>query len=183
MPARRGSFTILLGIALTPLAGFLGVVVSALSPLWLFGLGLGLLAAPVFLAVSLVTVFKGALYAWPLTCMILPLTAVFVRPVTHISFLVFALVGLIGGPLSFTFMSSMSDAAMHPDSFRSLAAASAFAGVILGTIFGFIVWRYDRLTFERTDNSASRRTLKLGMVLSAAFLIVALVGLAAIPPS
>lgn len=183
--SRRGSFTILLGLALTPLAGLLGVISSAMLPMWLFGLGLGLLAGPAVLGiVSLVTMFQGALYAWPLTCVALPLAAVFVRPVTQATVPVFALIGLAGGPLSFALISRMSDGAMHSDSFRSLAIASAFAGVVLGAVFGFALWRYDKLMLKQAEpvgSAASNRTVKMGAVLSAVFLIFALIGLTFFP--
>jgi hypothetical protein len=180
MSAQRADFTILLGLFLTPLAGFLGVISSAFLPLWLFGL----LGGPAVIGVlSLVTMLKGAWYAWPLTCVILPLVAVFLRPVTHISVLAFVLIGLMGGPLSFAFISWMSDSSMHPDSFRSFAIASASAGTILGAIFGFALWRYDKI-MEQTKSVGSKpsaQTVKLGIVLGTTFLMVALVGLMLAP--
>lgn len=57
MSAQRANFTILLGLLLTPLAGFLGVISSAVLPLWLFGFLLGPTAIGVL---SLVTIFQGA---------------------------------------------------------------------------------------------------------------------------
>lgn len=177
MSAQRANFTILLGLLLTPLAGFLGVISSAVLPLWLFGFLLGPTAIGVL---SLVTIFQGAWYAWPLTCVILPLAAVFLRPVTHVSVLAFVLIGLVGGPLSFASISLVSGGPVHLD---TLAIASAVTGAILGAIFGFALWRYDKIRerAETVGGKSPAQTLKLGVVLSATFLMLALAGLMLVP--
>ena len=112
--------------------------------------------------------------------MILPLAAVFLRPVTHVSVLAFVLIGLVGGPLSFASISLVSGGPLHLD---TLAIASAVTGTILGAIFGFALWRYDKIRerAETVGGKSPAQTLKLGVVISATFLMLALAGLMLVP--
>ena len=65
----------------------------------------------------------------------------------------------------------------------TLAIAPAVTGTILGAIFGFSLWRYDKIRerAETVGGKSSAQALKLGVVLSATFLMLALAGLMLVP--
>lgn len=71
----------------------------------------------------------------------------------------------------------------YPLHLDTLAIASAVTGTILGAIFGFALWRYDKIRerAETVGGKSPAQTLKLGVVISATFLMLALAGLMLVP--
>jgi hypothetical protein len=136
MTSQRLCVSLLLGAALTPLAGYVGALaMPALMTLWFWSIVVSLwamslkLAAVLFLLPSL----EGAKYAWPVTCILLPLTVGMQSRARWWTPLVCLLVGATGGLL-----------VVYLQNRWNLAPAAGLAGAILGLTFGYVIWLADR---------------------------------------
>jgi|APCry1669192522_1035417.scaffolds.fasta_scaffold05460_3 hypothetical protein len=152
---RRFLFSVLLGLLLTPLAGFFGALaIPGAAVFWLIGfvpsVFLGVKAAAAMLAIP--TLF-GASFAWPVTCLVLPTAGLFWRPATAWSPLFFAgVAGLTGGALTYLrFKAGFLPTYINPINTTLFSVASIYAGVLLGALFGLWLWRFDRRSVYRNN--------------------------------
>jgi hypothetical protein len=151
----RLGFSIVLGLLVTPLAGFIGAVMfPGLLIIWLVPTVYSLLAIfagpspaeamKTLLAMLSIPALTGAYFAWPVTCIILPVAAALWRPVTAWASLVFLFVGFIAGGLTTYVLVRAPWIKINSNDHANLYLAGVFAGAIYGSLFGRVMWRYDR---------------------------------------
>ncbi len=180
-PAHRGAFTVILGMILTVVACYAGLLaMPSLLKIWLWSLVLALPLAPLTL---LFPIIAGAKYALPVTCVIFPLTAMFWVSRHWWASFVYMMFGLICGPLSFYLVSIASDPIMNAASRRDFALAATFSGAIVGLIFGFAIWTLDRGALQTPSNSDASlgEHTRLALGVSVGFIVLGLAVLMMLP--
>lgn len=167
MLLRRYIFAIALGTSLTPLAGYLGVLMmpSAIV-LWFLASITALISFNLkALAISLLMpAVIGASYAWPVMILVLPLAIVIKGRTGGLAPFYCLLIGAGAGLLS-VYSQSQSD----------FAISATFAGAILGAAFGYGMWRFDRRAPPVTEEAGTLRFAddwKLPLMLSGSFIVL-----------
>jgi hypothetical protein len=140
-------FTMLLGAAVTPLAGYIG---SLAFPGLIVAWSLSLLASifvglKVTAALLIVPGIFGAQFAWPVTCVLFPLVGIRWRPATASATFVFSAIGALFGGLSTYVRIASGSLFVNPRDQFEFLAASLIAGAVLGGVFGYSLWRFDRM--------------------------------------
>jgi hypothetical protein len=149
-PALRFITLVAIGAVLAPLNGYLvSVVFGREVVIWFFAtlfaaFAGGLKGLLVMLALPGVL---GASWAWPLTCVVFPLTGLFIRGSAATPFL-FAAIGAVAGTLTAyawiaTGLKPIQTGAWY------YFVAGAVGGLSTGAIFGFALWRIDAITARR----------------------------------
>jgi hypothetical protein len=136
MTSQRLCFSLLLGAALTPLAGYLGAMtMPSLVTAWFWSLAVSLSLMSLKLAAVLVLVpgLEGMKYAWPVTCILLPFTVNVQSRARWWTPFVCLLVGATGGLV-----------VVYLQNRWVLAPAAGFAGATLGIVFGYVIWLFER---------------------------------------
>ena len=166
--ARRLGYSIAVGIALTLLAGYVGFLMFPLPFLgWLMiaiGSILSIFKDPSLRHVTfIVSVFlapgvAGAYFAWPVTCIILPLAAALWRPATERMRWVLLCLGAAAGGLAIYAM-TYAVRAKHwmavSGGRTSYYLAGVAAGAVCGFIFGRAMWRYDQRRAAETRDAVT----------------------------
>ena len=156
MISQRLCVSLLVGAALTPLAGYVGALaMPALVTVWFWSIVFSLLTMNLKLAALLILVpgLEGTKYVWPITCILLPLTVGVQGRARWWTPLVCLLVG-VPGVLFVVYLQNRWD----------LALAAGLAGAILGLTFGYVIWLVDRhipiaATIVKTSFPRSHRIL------------------------
>jgi len=141
----RLTYCVLVGALLTPFAGYLGALaIPGMALLWAAGIVVALFSAPKGALVLLVLpALAGAKFAWPVTCVVLPLTGLLLRRATAWAVPIGLVVGLTAGMLA-TYLTMISGLMLvNPKDHLSFAIGGGVAGAVLGAIFGFALWRFD----------------------------------------
>jgi hypothetical protein len=137
----------LLGAALTPLAGYVGsLAVPGLFVIWSWSLFVSIFVdIRATAALLIMPGIFGAQFAWPITCVLFPLVGLRWRPLTlSATFGFFALGAPFGGLSTFVWIASGSLLVNPRDQFE-FVVGSVIAGAVLGGIFGYSLWRFDRM--------------------------------------
>lgn len=166
MILRRIGFAIFLGSCLALLAGYIGaVVMPSAMVLWLSGL----LAALVSFNLKLLLMWIvtpavfGAIYAWPVMLLALPLTACITRRAGAWEPIYCLLVGAAAG-IARVYVMGQSD----------LVVPAVFTGAILGAAFGYGMWRFDMLQLASVKLAGGLRmpeSWKLAVILGSLFVV------------
>jgi hypothetical protein len=134
----------LVGVALAPISGyFAGIALGKELVIWFVATLVGGFvdgAKGVLVMLALPGVF-GAIWAWPLTCVVFPLAALFVRGSTRTPWL-FAAIGAGAGAVTAYGWIALGLKPLQADIAQYLAAG-ATGGLGAGMIFGFALWRID----------------------------------------
>jgi hypothetical protein len=134
----------LVGAALAPLSGyFAGLALGKKLVIWFVAT---LVSAFVDGAKGALTMLAlpglfGAIWGWPLTCVVFPLAALFVRGGTGTPWL-FAAIGAIAGAATAHGWIALGLEPLQADIAQYLAAG-ATGGLGAGIVFGFSLWRID----------------------------------------
>ena len=152
----RFSFTMLLGAALTPLAGYIGsLAFPGLIVIWSWSL-----FASIFVdlkataALLIVPSIFGAQFAWPITCVLFPLMGLRWRPFTVSATFGFSAMGALFGGLSTYVRTASGSLLVNPRDQFEFVVGSVIAGAVLGGIFGYSLWRFDRMYPVRRAEAA-----------------------------
>jgi hypothetical protein len=140
-------FSIAVGISLTFLAGYIGsLAFPGLVVIWFWSLFISIFVggAKATLALLIVPSMIGAQFAWPVTCILLPLIGLVRQPATISTVFVFSSCGLLLGA-STTYVRLVTHLIFYvnPQNHLHFVLASAIAGAVLGGVFGFCLWRFD----------------------------------------
>jgi hypothetical protein len=142
----RFALLLVLGAVLAPVSGyFAGLVLGQSVVIWFFATVFGAFAGGlkgILVMLALPGVF-GAQWAWPVTCVIFPLVALFVRGSFHTSFL-FAAIGAVSGAAAAYGWLASGLKPLQSD-LASYLLAGGFGCLCVGAIFGFVLWRIDVL--------------------------------------
>lgn len=171
---RRLWVILLLMIGMTLFAGYVGLVfLPSLLAVWM-GAVLAF-ASPV---VVVAPVLVGAQIAWPVTCVALPVAAMVTRPAKAWAPVFLSVVGAGSGLISGKLLSRTVGYGTTED----LLWACVFSGAFLGVLFGYAMWRFDRLSPIEVESTGSlQTTIKanwLNIALPVVFIVVALTYLA-----
>lgn len=139
-----------LGLTLLPLAALAGAIAEpAMLKLW----GLSLLFAiftiefKLFFAAIVGPMIFAAKLAWPVTCVLFPVFALLCPRKGPLDIAIFAVIGAVAGPVLVFAVAKLGwpffISARSVGSFLRMAAAS---GAILGAVFGYAIWRIDRIS-------------------------------------
>ena len=79
----------------------------------------------------------GAEYASPVTCVLLPLAALLMRPARYWATFAFALIGGVGGIAAVHAASLLPHLFLGPQNRPDYVVAGAVAGALLGCLYGF----------------------------------------------
>jgi hypothetical protein len=148
----------LVGGAVTLLAGYVGsFAFPAAIEIWVWGLFISVFVGGIKATTALLVMpgIFGAQFAWPVTCIFLPSIGVFRRPATMSSVFVFSGCGAVLGSLTTYVRFAARLLYVHPSNQIRFIIASAIAGVILGGIFGFCLWRFDVIYPEATKERSA----------------------------
>jgi hypothetical protein len=140
---RRFLVSVLIGILITPLAGYFGALFVGVGvfPVWLGTLFFSLFTVPKLGVVLLVApALYGAKIAWPITVVLFPLTSLVCR---HWSNAALFVVGAISGSL-LVHLEFLWRILGPPQDHLAFVIAGGFAGAALGVIFSLTLRRYDR---------------------------------------
>ena len=143
----RFLFTMLLGAVLTPLAGYVGsLAFPSLIVVWSLSLFASVFVGlKVTAALLIVPGMFGAQFAWPVTCFLFPLVGLRLRPATPSAPFAFSTFGALFGGLSTYVLIASGSLFVNPRNQVEFVVASVIAGAVLGGIFGYSLWRYDRI--------------------------------------
>lgn len=143
----RFLFTMLLGAAVTPLAGYVGsLAFPGLIVAWSLSLFASIFVGlKVTAALLIVPGIFGAQFAWPVTCVLFPLVGLRWRPVTASATFAFSAFGALLGGLSTYVRIASGSLFVNPRNQFEFVAASVIAGAVLGGVFGYSLWRFDRV--------------------------------------
>jgi hypothetical protein len=143
----RFLFTVLLGAAVTPLAGYVGsLAFPGLIVAWSLSLFASIVVSlKVTAALLIVPGIFGAQFAWPGTCVLFPLVGLRWRPVTASATFAFSAFGALFGGLSTYVRIASGSFFVNPRNQFEFVAASVIAGAVLGGVFGYSLWRFDRM--------------------------------------
>jgi hypothetical protein len=121
-----------------------------------------------------VPVLVGAQIAWPVTCVALPLAALVIRPAKAWAPVFLSIVGAGSGLISGKILARSVGYGTAAD----LLWACVFSGAFLGALFGYAMWRFDRLSPIEVEATGSlQTTIKanwLSIALPVVFIVVAL---------
>lgn len=139
-----------LGLFLLPLAALAGAIAEpAVLKLW----GLSLLFAiftvefKLFFAAIVGPMIFAAKLAWPVTCVIFPIVAFLCPRKGPIDIAIFAVLGAVAGPVLVFALAKLGwPFFISPRSVGSFMRMAAASGAILGAVFGYAIWRIDRIT-------------------------------------
>ena len=148
-----------LGLTLLPLAALAGAIAEpAMLKVW----GLSLLFAiftiefKLFFAAIVGPMIFAAKLAWPVTCVVFPVFAILCPRKGPSDIAIFAILGVVAGPILVFACAKLGwpfyISARSVGSFIRMAAAS---GAILGAVFGYAVWRIDRITNAPVTRAAN----------------------------
>lgn len=165
---------VLLMLGMTLLAGYVGLVfLPSGLVMWL---GAAFLSASPVVVVAPVLV--GAQIAWPVTCIALPVAALVIRPAKAWAPVFLSTVGTGSGLISAILLAP----SVFYGPVRDLLWACLFSGAFLGALFGYVMWRFDRLSPIEVEARGSLRTTikanRLSTALPVVFIVVALTYLA-----
>jgi hypothetical protein len=145
---RRAFLILATGAILTPLIGYVGalafpkLVIVWLYGVWFAGATGGLKAALVGL---IVPGLYGLKWGWPVTCVILPLTAFILPRLGALSPFVFLVIGA-AAELAVTYLTIVLGLEfVNPTNLHGFLRAGLLAGAVVGLVFGFVLWRIDHL--------------------------------------
>ncbi|WP_300184072.1 hypothetical protein [Bradyrhizobium sp.] len=169
----------MLMLGMTLLAGYVGLIfLPSLLAVW-FGAVL-VFALPV---VVVAPVLVGAQIAWPVTCVALPVAAMAVRPAKAWAPVFLSVVGAGSGLISGKLLAR----SVGYGTMEDLLWACVFSGAFLGALFGYAMWRFDRLSpIEVEATGRFQTTIKanwLNIALPVIFIAVALTCLAFSAPT
>jgi hypothetical protein len=139
-----------LGLSLLPLAALAGAIAEpAILSLW----GLSLLFAiftfefKLFFAAIIAPMILAAKLAWPVTCVLFPAFAFVYRRRGPLDIAIFAILGAVAGPVLVFALAKLGwPIFISPRSVGSFLRMACASGAILGAIFGYAIWRIDRIT-------------------------------------
>jgi hypothetical protein len=171
---RRLWIILLLMIGMTLFAGYVGLVfLPSLLAVWLGAVLV--FASPV---VVVAPVLVGAQIAWPVTCVSLPVAAMVIRPAKAWAPVFLSVIGAGSGLISGKLLARTAGYGTTED----LLWACVFSGAFLGALFGYAMWRFDRLSPIGVEATGSlHTTIKanlLNIALPVVFIVVALTYLA-----
>jgi hypothetical protein len=140
-------FSVVVGISLTFLAGYVGsFAFPEAVAIWFWSLLISVFAggAKATAALLIVPSMFGLQFAWPVTCILLPLIGLVRQPATTSSVFVLSGCGALLGALvtrarfavDLVFIVGLQNQS-------DFVIASAIAGAALGGMFGFCLWRFD----------------------------------------
>lgn len=145
-------FLTALGLILAPFAGYLGATtMPSLVIIWLWSLAIAIfsnLKAAATLAAMPGLV--GTLVAWPLTCIMFPVAGLIFSPARFWAPAAFLVIGCIGGVAAIYASSHFWPVFVYAKNWTDFVLPAAFAGGILGALYGFALWRFDRHLRLRT---------------------------------
>ncbi|WP_338312630.1 hypothetical protein [Bradyrhizobium sp. TM239] len=164
----------MLMIGTTLFAGYVGLVfLPSLLAVWL-----GAVLAFASPMVVVAPVLVGAQIAWPVTCVALPAAAMVIRPAKAWAPVFLLILGAGSGLISGKLLAHTVGYGTTKD----LLWACVFSGAFLGALFGYAMWRFDRLSPIEVEAAGSLRTaIKanwLNLTLPVVFVVVALTYLA-----
>ena len=140
-------FSVAVGVPLTFLAGYVGsLTFPGMALIWLWSLLISIFAggAKAALALLIVPSIFGAQFAWPVTCILLPLIGLVRQPATISTVFVLSGCGvLLGASITYVRFVTHLIFFVNPQDQPHFVAASAIAGAVLGGVFGFCLWRFD----------------------------------------
>lgn len=170
--------SLFLGIFITPLAGYLGVLtMPAVALAWLFSLVVLLISGALKAAIVQLAMpaLEGAWYAWPVTVFLLPIATLIFRSANSWLMVLYAGLGATGGIASVYLLSLTQGSLISSASRSGLVVAGGFSGAVLGLLFGYMIWRLDRNIPEQSAAPSTTWTSvwRLGLLLSCCFLIAA----------
>lgn len=169
MAFRRLGFSVLLGACLLPFAGYLGaLMVPSGIHLWFVALLVALVSLNLKFLVALLLAPSafGAVYAWPVMTVALPLAFCIQRRARSWAPFYGAIIGAGAGLLSVRWQGQWD-----------LASSAGFAGLILGAGFGYAMWRFDR-RLPLSENGSGPHfpgDRKLALTLSGLFIVLGVV--------
>lgn len=143
-PALRFIVLLVIGAALAPLSGyFAGLAFGKELVIWfvatLFSVFVG--GAKGVLVMLVLPGVLGATWAWPVTCVVFPLMALFVRGSTHTPWL-FAAIGAVAGAATAYAWIASGLQPLQAD-ISGYLIGGAVGCLAVGAIFGFALWRID----------------------------------------
>ena len=149
-PLLRLIVLLLVGAVLAPLSGyFAGLALGKELLIWFVATLVGAFVdgtKGVLTMLALPGVF-GAMWAWPLTCVVFPLAALFARGDARAPWL-FAAIGAIAGAATAYGWIALGLKPLQGEVAQYLAAG-ATGGLGAGLIFGFALWRIDAILAHR----------------------------------
>jgi hypothetical protein len=158
--AARLVFLLVVGALITPLAGYLGAMtIPHLITMWFVGLvfffGVGLKAMLVLL---IFPALVGAKWIWPVTCIVLPVADLMLRPWTARAIWIFALIGCVSAAATAYLLIELRVELINKINLGAFVVAGAWAGGVLGAIYGYILWRTERLWSHPQSAAVDRQT-------------------------
>ena len=138
------------GLLLLPLAALAGAIAepSALN-LWILSLLFTIftLQFKLFFAAIVAPMIFAAKLPWPVTCVIFPITAFYCPRKGPFDIAIFVILGAVAGPIAiFATVKLGWPLFISPRSVGSFMRMAATSGAVLGAIFGYAIWRIDRIT-------------------------------------
>lgn len=140
---RRFIRLIILGMVLTPVAAIVGAaIVPGTFAIWIFALLTFLVTFSGSLSGGMLAfpLIYGALWAVPVTCLVLPLIGTVMPRTTLLRFVLFA---AVAGIASAALIIASRLYPIEAEGAPSVLMAGAIAGAITGAIFGLVVRRRD----------------------------------------
>ncbi|TCU71272.1 hypothetical protein EDE08_106269 [Bradyrhizobium sp. R2.2-H] len=176
---RRLWIILLLMIGMTLSAGYVGLIfLPSLLYVWL--VAALAFASPV---VVVAPVLVGAQIAWPATCVALPVAAMVIRPARAWAPALLSVIGAGSGLIS----AKLSGRTVGYGTTEDLLWACVFSGALLGALFGYVMWRLDRLSPIEVEAGGSLQTTIranwLNIALPVVFIVVAISYLALSEPT
>jgi hypothetical protein len=171
---KRFWIILLLMLGTTLLAGYVGLVfLPSVLAVWLGAAFL--FASPVVVGAP---VLVGAQIAWPVTCVALPIAAMVIRPAQAWAPVFLSIVGAGSGLISAKILAPT----VFYGPLEDLLWSCVFSGAFLGALFGYAMWRFDRLSpIEIEATGSLQTTIKanwLSIALPVVFMAVGLTYLA-----
>lgn len=171
---QRLRIILLLMIGMTLFAGYVGLLfLPSLLVVWLVA-ALALASPVVFVAPALI----GAQIAWPVTCVVLPAASIAIRPARVWAPVFLLILGAGSGWISGNLLARSVGYGTTED----LLWACVFSGAFSGALFGYAMWRFDRLSPVEVEETGSPQTAArikwLNIALPLVFIVLSLTYLA-----
>jgi hypothetical protein len=154
----RSHSGVAVGVLLTFLAGYVGsLAFPGVVVIWFWSVLISIFVggAKATLALLIVPSMIGAQFAWPVTCILLPLIGLVQQPSTISTVFVLSGCGtLLGASISYARFVTQLIIFVNPQDHFHFVVASAIAGAVLGGVFGFCLWRFD-VAYPTTGTEAA----------------------------